>query len=47
MRVIGLRTTVEEHELIAAGVDWLIEGLSQVHFARMEQGKLRLEIRCP
>jgi sugar-phosphatase len=44
MRVIGLRTTVAENELTGAGVDWLVDGLSQLRFAGVEQGRLHLKI---
>jgi sugar-phosphatase len=44
MRVIGLRTTVAESELKAAGADWLLDGLSQLQFAGIERGELQLEL---
>jgi sugar-phosphatase len=44
MSVIGLRTTVAEGELKATGADWLLDGLSQLRLAGIEDGQLRLEI---
>jgi sugar-phosphatase len=43
-RVLALRTTADDTELLAAGADWIVNDLSQVTVERESIGKLRLSL---